>query len=150
MIIRRGRKISISGSWPKIFSAEQNVLPYGIFFSKKSSMRKKIIKKVFRGTNIFSARKCHLIAKRTCKLPFGDFLSAEKKFFPYLEVRKFFLKKIFRTERKLSKVFSAEQKFLPPGKKFAPIRNNFPCSPGTKTKAKPRKYHGRWHFRLSE
>ena len=42
-------------------SAEKIFFPYGIFFSKKSSIRKKIIKNVFRGTEVFAARKKNLL-----------------------------------------------------------------------------------------
>ena len=40
---------------------EKIFFPHGIFFSKKSSIRKKIIKIVFRGTEVFAARKKNLL-----------------------------------------------------------------------------------------
>ena len=58
---------------------EKIFFPHGIFFSKKSSIRKKIIKIVFRGTEVFAARKKNLLPSgKTFRALLLDFFFSRK------------------------------------------------------------------------
>ena len=121
----RGRKNVNFRALPKEFSAEKKILLYGIFFSKKCSIWKEIIKNVFRGTNLFSARNGKMIAKPCCNPCFSASFPQKKHFFR----TEFFLKKIFHTEENYQNFFPRNKSFCRSEKEFPAIWNDFPCSP---------------------
>ena len=84
------------------------------FFSQKNLPYGRKLSKMFSAEQIFFPHgKCNQIAKHS-KIPFWRFFSAKKYFFH----TEFFSQKNLPYGRKLSKLFSAEQKFLPHGKRI--------------------------------